>query len=519
MTLIKKIIVMAILGALGAAAGAAAGESLFLRAPEPQQREPREICLLIDISGSMNEVVSKPHGQGVHSQLEALQDAACDFVARQDLDLDAMGLAVFSSGAYVVTQPIHDKEVLKQCILDLSAHGGTNLGRGLDMASGMLPYKTKERWVLLFSDGKPGNFSTHESAEAAALSAAARARLAGIQIVAIGTGLADANLLAEITGSPDNVIISDPTALAEAFKRSEEVINNRHMLASQAGMEGFVRALLTTGVWACLIAVGAALGLVVGMNRHLHRGFLSIGDVSKVLFGGVITGLLAGAAGQALFYVLSDVQDIESAGRFVAWALLGLGIGYGMGFFVPNLPKKRAGIAGAIGGVIAAYGFLELGPMVDDRAGRVLGAAILGLAVGMTTVLVEALYKKAWLVVHWNAKERSTLALGPTPILVGASSEAHVLLAESDSPVPVMARIMQTENGPRLEDGQTNSARALRDGEVLDYGRIRLQVRASETEAGSSDDSRGDAAPRQQAMAAPRKVTAGSSSPSWLSGH
>ena len=521
MSLIKKIIVMAILGALGAGLGAVAGESLFLRKPKPVAREPRDICLLIDISGSMNEVITTPDGMNSYSQLAALQDAAQDFVARQDLALDAMGMAVFSSGAYVVTQPIHDTDVLQQCIRDLSAHGGTNLGRGLDVAASMLRYKTRERWILLFSDGKPGNFSTHESAEAAALSAAARVRLAGINIVAIGTGLADENLLAEITGSKDNVIISDPTALADAFKRSEEVINNRHMLASQAGMDGFVNGLLTTGVWAGLIAVGAALGLVIGMNRHLRRGFLGIGDLVKVLVGGVLTGLLAGSAGQALFYLLSDAKDIEVVGRVVAWALLGLGIGYGMGFFVPNLPAKRAGIAGAVGGVIAAYCFLQLGPMVDDRAGRILGAAILGLAVGMTTVLVEALYKKAWLVVHWNQKEKSTLALGPTPILVGASSEAHVLLAEADSPSPVMARIMQTETGPQLRDSN-NSARALRNGEILDYGRIRIEVRASET-GGTADNAPPADAPPPQPTAEPRKVApskkgkpVSSGSASWL---
>jgi uncharacterized protein YegL len=232
MSFLKKIIVMALLGAFGAAVGAAAGETLFLSKPAPKPRDPREISLLFDISGSMNEVLTRPGGQGVYSQLEALQDAACDFLGRQDLERHAMGLAVFSSGAYVVTDMGHDTVALQRSVRNLSAHGGTNLGRGLDVAADMLG-SARERWILLFSDGKPGNFSTHESAEAAALAAAARARLAGVQIVAIGTGLADAKLLAEITGTPQNVIISDPTALADAFRQSEEVINNRHMLASQ----------------------------------------------------------------------------------------------------------------------------------------------------------------------------------------------------------------------------------------------------------------------------------------------
>lgn len=504
MNLFKKIIVMALLGSLGAALGALAGEPLFWAKPKPQ-RNPRDICLLFDVSGSMNEVIHRPDGQGVHSQLEALQEAAKDFLARQDLQLDSIGLAVFSSGSYVVSELRNDVAALQQAVLGLTAHGGTNLGRGLEVAQGLLKRRDRERWILLFSDGKPGNFSTHESAEAAALRAAKKLRQAGIQIVAIGTRLADEDLLAEITSSPQNVIISDPTALAEAFRKSEKVINNQHMLASHSTVEGFMSSVLWAGIWAALIAVGAALGLVAGTNRHLHRRFLRVGEVLIILLGGVITGLLAGAAGQSLYYLLSDVHEVDLAKRGVSWVLLGLGIGYGMGFLVPNLPRKRASVAAGVGGAVAAFCFLTLPPMVaesltflrtvdTDAIGRVLGAAILGLSAGLAIVLVEAICPDARLIVHWNDKERSALALGATPILVGSSLDAHVLLAEGDSPVPIMARIRQTDSGPTLEDGQTNSERALTDGEVLDYGRIRIEVRAP-AGSGSGGGSRASKAP------------------------
>jgi hypothetical protein len=349
--------------------------------------------------------------------------------------------------------------------------------------------RDRERWILLFSDGKPGNFSTHESAEAAALRAAEDARKSGIQIVAIGTGLADEDLLAQVTGAPQNVIISDPSALADAFRQSEKVINNQQMLASHATVEGFMSSVLWTGIWASLIAVGAALGLVAGTNRYLHRRFLRVGEVLIIILGGVITGLVAGAAGQSLYYLLSNFQEVDLAKRCVSWILLGLGIGYGMGFFVPNLARKRASVAAGVGGAVAAFCFLTLPSMVaesltflphmdSDTIGRVLGAAILGLSAGLAIVLVEAICLEARLIVHWNDKERSTLALGSTAIVVGSSLDAHVLLAEEDSPTPVMARIRQTDNGPTLEDGQTNSERSLTDGEVLDYGRIRIEVRA-----------------------------------------
>jgi hypothetical protein len=101
----------------------------------------------------------------------------------------------------------------------------------------------------------------------------------------------------------------------------------------------------------------------------------------------------------------------------------------------------------------------------------------------MTTVLVEAVYRKAWLVVHWSAKEQSSLALGESPILVGSSADAHVLLGEADSPVPVMARITLAGGVIRLEDGESGQERVLRDGDTLTYGRIVIEVRASAAKA------------------------------------
>ncbi|MHC4653286.1 MAG: vWA domain-containing protein, partial [Planctomycetota bacterium] len=226
MTFAKKITVMSLLGALGATVGAVVGEALFL-GKGPLRAEPRQICLLFDVSGSMGEAVVMPGGERVMSQLEALQEAARDFVRRQDLELDAMGLTVFSSDARIITNLSHDGARIERDIASLSARGGTNLGRGFDLAREALASQEGQRWILLFSDGKPESSSTNESPEAAALSAASRVRDDGIQIVAIGTRLADANLLTLATGAPQNVIVSDPQALHEAFRRSEEVINRQ----------------------------------------------------------------------------------------------------------------------------------------------------------------------------------------------------------------------------------------------------------------------------------------------------
>ena len=473
MPLLKKLTAMAILGAVGALVGAVLGEMLFLGEATPQS-EPRKICLLFDVSGSMGDRISRERGHSV-SQLHALKDAASDFLSRQDLKTDPIGLAVFSSNSRVVSELSNDAAALRRSIRGLYANGGTNLGRGLDVAASVLLRESGERWILVFTDGKPETSSSPgETPEQAALSAARRARDAGIRIVAIGTGLADADLLARATGSPDNVIISDPRKLNDAFRRSEELIN-RQMLASTATARGFEASVLLAGAWVALIAIGTAVGLVIGQNRHLRRRPIGTREMAVIFVGGIVAGLAAGAASQSLFYVLSGMKDIVALGRVVSWTVLGCGIGFGIGSFVPNLNRHRATIAGAVGGVFAAFCFLTLVPVVGDTIGRLLSATILGLATGLMVVLVEATSRAAFVMVHWSENESSSLSLGAQPILVGSSPEAHVLLGDDDSPSPIMARISLSDGVVGLQD-HTGATRTLAVGEILTYGRIRIEV-------------------------------------------
>ncbi len=477
MTLLKKISTLALCGAVGAAAGAVAGEFLFLKSVRPGGQ--RSICLLFDVSGSMGEIVEGEAG-GI-TQLEALKRAARDFIGRQNLPEESLGLAVFSSRAKVISELGNDAGAIERSLVSLNAGGGTDIGFGLDVAREALSGQPGERWILLFSDGEPESSSTDETPEQAAVSAAKRARRAGVQIVAIGTGLADADLLARVTGSRRTVIISDPRALEDAFRRSEEVMN-RQMLASEAQWASFSDTVAQAGYWACLVAIGAGLGMVIGQNRHLRRRQLSIKEGIVVTCGGLATGLLSGVVGQSVFYVLAEAPEVIAIARIFAWALLGGGAGFGMASFVPNLCRKRATYAGAAGGVVAAFFFLTLVPALGDTLGRLAGAAILGLAIGLAIGLVEAVYRRASLIVHWAENERSTLALGATPILVGCSKEAHILLSEADSPVPVVARITMNDGVIQQQDMQSGRCWVLHDGDTLTFGRLRVEVRAGRAE-------------------------------------
>ncbi len=507
MTLLKKLIAMAILGAIGATLGAGMGEMLFVGDGSPKP-ESRKICLLFDISGSMGDRISRDGGRSV-SQLSALQDAASDFLRRQDLSINPVGLAVFSSDAHVVNELTHDAGALNKSIKKLYANGGTNLGRGFDVAASVLKGETGERWILVFTDGKPETSSVAgETPQRAALNAAARARNAGIQVVAIGTGLADAELLARAAGSADNVIVSDPRKLHDAFRQSEAVIN-RQMLASTASTRGFQADMMLAGAWVALVAIFAGMGLVIGQNRHLRRRPIGPKQMAMIFLGGIVTGAAAGAASQGLFYMLSGASEIVAMGRVASWTVLGCGVGFGIGSFVPNLHRHRAASAGALGGAFAAVCFILLVPAVGDTVGRLLSAAILGVSIGLMMVLVEAVSRNAYLLVHWSPSETSSLTLGASPILIGSSPEAHVLLPENDDRAGIVARISMVKNAPQLTD-RNGATRALANGEMLTYGRVRIEVCG----AGSkSDDEPGHTPPPPRSIPAP-PPTAGSKSKS-----
>ncbi len=318
--------------------------------------------------------------------------------------------------------------------------------------------------------------------------------------MAIGTGLADAELLEQCTGSKDRVIISDPRKLHDAFRRSEEVIN-RQMLASTGRHSNFKRNVTVTSSWAALIAIGAAIGLVIGQNRHLRRRMLAPKEVVLLTLGGIVTGLVAGAAGQSFFYFMmtSEVPAFTQIGRGIAWALMGCGVGFGMGSFVPNLNRKRAAVAGAVGGLAAATAFILLGPLTGDTVGRLLGAAILGLSTGMMMVLVEAALRSACVIVHWSERERSNLTLGPRPIIVGSTGEAHVLIPEDVCPKPVAARIRLVDGHVYMDDHEGETY-VLDVGHVIEFGPTRVEI-CGEPGGGSSKKPRQTATEREQRLA------------------
>jgi hypothetical protein len=137
-------------------------------------------------------------------------------------------------------------------------------------------------------------------------------------------------------------------------------------------------------------------------------------------------------------------------------------------------------------------------PGYGDMAGRLASAAVLGAFTAMALFVLEAVARRAWLVVHWSPRETSTMLLGDTPIVVGGGPQAHVRTSFQKGAAPVAATFRFADGQAMLE--RDGGRRAVRDGEFVEFGKVRVQVRVA------TADGKGDGKPTAAPAAAPAKA-------------
>lgn len=174
--------------------------------------------------------------------------------------------------------------------------------------------------------------------------------------------------------------------------------------------------IVVLAAWTALLAIGLTSALVVGQNLYTGRRWNS-GGLPLAAAGAAGAGAVSGAVGQGLLFLFALIS-LGGLGFFVGWLLLGALLGFGVSFFIPNLDRKKAALAGLIGGGLGAIGYLIASP-IADWVGRAMGAAVLGFAIGLMVALVEVAFRRAWLEVRFGGGETISVNLGPEPVKVG----------------------------------------------------------------------------------------------------
>lgn len=475
-----KLVRFALLGALGCVVGAVLGE-LLLAATRPAS-VAQAVCLLIDCSGSMLN-----GGEGGGQKLREVKRAAGNFVGRRATPDDRIAVIGFGSRVHHAAKATADVEQLRQAIDELFDGGGTAMDLALEAAAeelASLPEKSVPRSILLFTDGAPDD-------QAAALAAARACGDRQIRIVAIGTGDADDDFLAQVTGDPQLVFRANSGRFEESFQQAERAIYGGSLVESSSRSGGFLTSLGRTAGWTALAALGVSLALVIGQNLYVHRAPLTAGEGSIAIGGGLAAGIVGGVAGQLPYALVSAGANLPAIGPLLAWTILPLGriagwailgalVGRGLALFIPNLEPRRSLLGGAAGGAAGAIGFLGAS-LLGDVAGALVGAAILGGAIGLMLALVEAAYRQAWLEVRYGLKETITVTLGAEPVRIGSDSRACHVYARGARPLAYQYKL--EEGRVVCVDYATEMSEIVEPGSEKEIGAVTVIVRASKKAA------------------------------------
>ncbi|MBN1043431.1 VWA domain-containing protein [Clostridium botulinum] len=149
------------------------GEDILIKGkiiPKPfemkMESQKKEIVLVLDTSGSMNEKVGK-HYYGT-TKLDELKKAANNFIDKmKDVPDLKMGIVNYSTNANIdIDEFSNNSNKLHMIINNLNAQGGTNTGEGLRKAEYMLEQGDKgdvKKTIVFMSDGLPTYYSVYKN--------------------------------------------------------------------------------------------------------------------------------------------------------------------------------------------------------------------------------------------------------------------------------------------------------------------------------------------------------------------
>lgn len=358
LSLLRKPLFFGFCGALGCLLAALLlGEPLlhFTKLPPSTEKPPQAVALLIDCSGSMDG-----------NNISEVKTAATNFIRRQDYTLNKFTVLGFGSNVHTPTALGASASELEQGIANLSDGGGTNMLSGIEAAAATLQQAGQiqsnssfNRSILLFTDGQPAD-PEHT------LFAAIAAKNQGINLVAVATGGADVNYLAQLTGDRSLVFPVASGQFDQAFQDAEKKIYSSQLIESgETGQYGLLGSLGRTGSWTGLLAIGTSLSLVLGQNRYMRRRWLTPKEAGIGLGGGFLAGLIAGAIGQLLFMPASNLFVMIWVGKILGGTIAGALSGGIASTLIPKVHLKTAvrqgAIAGALGSVAYSLIFMSFG--------------------------------------------------------------------------------------------------------------------------------------------------------------
>ena len=231
----------------------------------------------------------------------------------------------------------------------------------------------------------------------------------------------------------------------------------------------------STALWTALAGSIVAVALFAASEiYHRRRGYLSKA-AWRYLGAGAVGGAIAGATAQAVFGArLAPPLVQELLVRPFCWGLMGAILGWRLAATIPNLAASRGAIGGAIGGTVGGIAFIITSIFLPDILGRLSGIGLLGAALGLALVVVDAIFCEATLEIVWAPKEVTSVSLGPVPVTIGGGEDhIHVVGLPATA-----ASVVMNQGKIQYIDTASQQRTDLRDGSRIKIGSIEVIVHA-----------------------------------------
>jgi hypothetical protein len=257
-------------------------------------------------------------------------------------------------------------------------------------------------------------------------------------------------------------------------------------------------------------SVSLAMGMtivLVAVDSGLTRSWPKVGrafliGIPIALIASLVLGLLANAFYQGWsesiwndlvesglsptnesFYV--ELQSRNHLGRGIAWSLIGLAAGLGVG--VSTLAARRIAVT-AIGGLIGGFlgGFL-FDFFTGEAAAQVSGLVVTGVAIGLGIGLIEQAAKTSWLEIVQGGMAGKQFILYKPSVVLGSAPAADVTLIK-DPAIPSFAAEISRKSGavtltsldpnrPVMVNGVAVSKTTLAEGSSIELGATIVRYR------------------------------------------
>jgi len=216
-----------------------------IKPEEIKGRIPMDIKFLIDISGSMGDIVvnktinknlidtilSQFTNKKSLTKLQLVKIALKEVIGRMEVN-DRISIITFASDAKEVASMTikndGDKQLLKDKVDKIRTDGCTNMSKALDMAINMAEDNKNVKRIIIFTDGEV-NWPSVDEEERLCIDLAHKAKKSKIPFTAFGTGISyNDNFLNELAAITSGRMehISDPVKVIEVFNQEIGILGD-----------------------------------------------------------------------------------------------------------------------------------------------------------------------------------------------------------------------------------------------------------------------------------------------------